>query len=80
MRFWIVLLLVATSTKIYADNITATSWLVADQSGHIIQSENINQQRSIASITKLMTVMVVLDSDADLNEYIKPYTRKELLQ
>ena len=80
MRLLIVLLLMVASTKIYADNITATSWLVADQSGHIIQSENINQQRSIASITKLMTVMVVLDSDADLDEYIKPYTRKELIQ
>ena len=80
MRLLIVLLLMVASTKIYADNITATSWLVADQSGHIIQSENINQQRSIASITKLMTVMVVLDSSPDLDEYIKPYTRKELIQ
>ena len=80
MRLWIVLGLMIASANVYADKITATSWLVADQSGHIIQSENINQQRSIASITKLMTVMVVLDSDADLNEYIKPYTRKELIQ
>ena len=68
------------SANVYADKITATSWLVADQSGHIIQSENINQQRSIASITKLMTVMVILDSSADLDEYLKPYTRKELIQ
>jgi D-alanyl-D-alanine endopeptidase (penicillin-binding protein 7) len=73
-------MLLLASTNIYAEKITATSWLVADQSGHIIQSENINQQRSIASITKLMTVMVVLDSGADLNEYIRPYTRKELIQ
>lgn len=80
MRFWIVLALMLASTEIYADKITATSWLVADQSGHIIQSENINQQRSIASITKLMTVMVILDSAADLDEYIKPYTRRELIQ
>jgi D-alanyl-D-alanine endopeptidase (penicillin-binding protein 7) len=80
IRSWIVLVLLIASTKIYAEKITATSWLVADQSGHIIQSENINQQRSIASITKLMTVMVVLDSGADLNEYIRPYTRKELIQ
>jgi D-alanyl-D-alanine endopeptidase (penicillin-binding protein 7) len=60
--------------------ITASSWLVADGSGKIIQSENIQQQRSIASITKLMTVMVVLDAHQDLDEYIKPYTRKELIQ
>ncbi len=80
MRSWIVLGLMIASANVYADKITATSWLVADQSGHIIQSENINQQRSIASITKLMTVMVILDSDADLDEYLRPYTRKELIQ
>ena len=80
MRSWIVLGLMIASANVYADKITATSWLVADQSGHIIQSENINQQRSIASITKLMTVMVILDSSADLDEYLKPYTRKELIQ
>lgn len=60
--------------------ITAQSWLVADESGRVIQSENIEQQRSIASITKLMTVMVVLDAQQDLTEYIKPYTRRELIQ
>ena len=60
--------------------ITATSWAVADGAGNIIQSENIQQQRSIASITKLMTVMVVLDANQDLEETITPYTRKELIQ
>ena len=60
--------------------ITAASWLVADERGRIIQSENIEQQRSIASITKLMTVMVVLDAHQDLTEVIKPYTRNELIQ
>ena len=60
--------------------ITATSWLVADANGQIIQSENSDQQRSIASITKLMTVMVVLDAHQDLTEFIKPYTRSELIQ
>ena len=44
----------------FAQPITATSWLVANGDGEIIQSENIHQQRSIASITKLMTVMVIL--------------------
>lgn len=60
--------------------ITATSWAVADGQGNIIQSENITQQRSIASITKLMTVMVVLDANLDLDEELKPHTRKELIQ
>lgn len=60
--------------------ITATSWLVADEDGHVIQGKNIEQQRSIASITKLMTVMVVLDAEQDLTEFIKPYSRWELIQ
>jgi D-alanyl-D-alanine carboxypeptidase len=60
--------------------ITATSWLVADEDGQIIQGKNIEQQRSIASITKLMTAMVVLDAHQDLNEFIKPYSRLELIQ
>jgi serine-type D-Ala-D-Ala endopeptidase (penicillin-binding protein 7) len=60
--------------------ITAKSWLVADSEGNVIQSENINEIRSIASITKLMTVMVVLDARQDLDQYIKPYTRRELIQ
>ena len=60
--------------------ITATSWLVADGSGKIIQGENTTEQRSIASITKLITAMVVLDANQDLNENLKPYTRREMIQ
>jgi len=60
--------------------ITATSWLVADESGRIIQSENIEQQRAIASITKLMTAMVVLDAKQDLTEQTGKYTRGETIQ
>jgi len=60
--------------------VTATSWLVADGDGEILESENMYESRSIASITKLMTAMVVLDAHQDLDEYIKPYTRRELLQ
>jgi len=61
-------------------SITAKSWLVADGKGKIIDGENTKQQRSIASITKLITVMVVLDAKQDLDEYIKPYTRREMIQ
>lgn len=60
--------------------LTAKSWLVADGKGKIIDGENTNQQRSIASITKLVTAMVVLDAKQNLDEYIKPYTRKEMIQ
>ena len=60
--------------------ITATSWLVASADGQVIQGSNTEQQRSIASITKLMTVMVVLDANQDLTETIGLYTRSELIQ
>ena len=61
-------------------SITAQSWLVADESGRVIQSQNIDQQRAIASITKLMTAMVVLDARQDLSEQIGKYTRAETIQ
>lgn len=63
-----------------ATTITATSWLVADGNGNIIESNNADQQRSIASITKLMTAMVILDAKQNLDEKIKGYTRSQLLQ
>jgi len=59
--------------------VTAKSWLVSDEAGNIIQSSNPDQQRSIASISKLMTVMIVLDRQQDLNESIGPFTRQQLI-
>jgi D-alanyl-D-alanine endopeptidase (penicillin-binding protein 7) len=77
-----ILLLVLTflSLEIYAKDVTATAWLVASADGDIIDSVNMHEERSIASITKLMTAMVVLDARLNLNEQLKPYTRRELLQ
>ncbi len=66
--------------------ITATSWLVADTDGNILQGNNTSQVRAIASITKLATSMVVLDSRQNLNEYIymkkfqKSLTRREVME
>jgi D-alanyl-D-alanine endopeptidase (penicillin-binding protein 7) len=67
-------------TLVLAQKITATSWLVADGSGNIIESVNAEQQRSVASITKLMTAMVILDAGQDLDEKINGVTRNDLLQ
>ena len=50
--------------------LTAQAWLVADSNGKIFEGSNINEIRSIASITKLMTAMVVLDSGQSLTEII----------
>jgi D-alanyl-D-alanine endopeptidase (penicillin-binding protein 7) len=60
--------------------ITAKSWLVADEQGHIIQGENTNAVRPIASISKLVTAMVVLDAKQNPNEQLGQYTRNQLLQ
>jgi D-alanyl-D-alanine endopeptidase (penicillin-binding protein 7) len=65
--------------------ITAQAWLVADKDGKRIDGNNTNEVRSIASITKLMTVMIVLDSNQDLDEIIstkhlgKKLSRRELI-
>lgn len=50
--------------------VTAQAWLVADSNGVIIEGTNTNDIRSIASITKLMTVMVILDSGQSLSEVL----------
>jgi D-alanyl-D-alanine endopeptidase (penicillin-binding protein 7) len=78
-KLLLVCLLVASSTA-HAIKVTADSWLVADSTGQILQSQNIDQVRPIASISKLMTAMVVLDAGQDLNEKVGTYTRHELLQ
>ena len=63
-----------------AKDITAQSWIVTDYKGKIIGGENYNQVRSIASISKLITVMVVLDANQNLEENLRPYTRNDLIQ
>jgi len=63
-----------------AKQITATSWLVADGNGKIIKSVNHDEVHSIASITKLMTAMVVLDANQNLDEKIGKFTRRQHLQ
>jgi D-alanyl-D-alanine endopeptidase (penicillin-binding protein 7) len=66
----IFLLLILLTLPAHATDITAHSWVVADSQGNIIKEWNADQVRSIASITKLMTAMVVLDAKQDLTERI----------
>lgn len=77
LLLWCLLLL---STNVWATKVTASSWLVADESGNILQSKNIDEVRPIASISKLMTAMVVLDAKQNLDEKLGTFTRFELLQ
>ena len=57
--------------------ITATSYLVADSDAHILGEQNIDEVRPIASITKLMTVMIVLDAHQNLDENVGGMTRRD---
>lgn len=68
--FLITILLIVSNTS-FALNIQAKTWLIADGDGTILEQENIDVIQPIASITKLMTAMVVLDSNDNLNETIK---------
>jgi D-alanyl-D-alanine endopeptidase (penicillin-binding protein 7) len=76
----LVLSLLFLTSSAFADKITATSWIVADGNGKVIESQNAAETRSIASITKLMTAMVILDANQDMNETLLGFTRKEHLQ
>jgi D-alanyl-D-alanine endopeptidase (penicillin-binding protein 7) len=75
-----------TTSNAQPVRITATSWLVADTDGNILQGNNTSQIRAIASITKLVTSMVVLDSRQSLDEHIymkkfqKSLTRREVME
>jgi len=73
-------LLLFVSIPTFSADITAKSWIVADDANNIIQSKNISAQRSIGSITKLMTVMVVLDIQQDPTQQLGSLTRKNLIQ
>jgi len=64
----------------FAVNITANSWLETDDQGNLIEGSNITEVRSIASITKLMTVMAVLDNNQNMQEKIGKYTREQHIQ
>ena len=79
-KIFLILLLLLFSQGSFAKNITATSWLVADGDGKIIDSEDIDKLRPIASITKLITAMTILDAKQDLDQKINQYTRRELLE
>jgi D-alanyl-D-alanine endopeptidase (penicillin-binding protein 7) len=42
--------------------------LIVDEQGNIVYAKGVDEPRPIASITKLMTAMVILDSDQSLDE------------
>ena len=76
----LVLIALLFVSNAFAVNITAQSWLETDDKGNLIEGSNITEVRSIASITKLMTVMAVIDSNPNMQEKIGKYTREQLIQ
>lgn len=64
------LTLSASIQAMTVSEITAKSFMVADSMGEVILERNADAVQPIASITKLMTAMVVLDAGQDLNEPI----------
>jgi D-alanyl-D-alanine endopeptidase (penicillin-binding protein 7) len=81
----LITLLFLSSSAYATQSLTAQAWLVADSNGKILEGSNTTEVRSIASITKLMTAMVVLDSGQSLTEiipkklYNKQLTREILI-
>ena len=55
--------------------LTAKSWVVTDSEGKIIAGENYEAVRSIASVTKLITAITVLDSHAPLDQPLNIKTK-----
>jgi serine-type D-Ala-D-Ala endopeptidase (penicillin-binding protein 7) len=83
LLLWTILVIV--SYPVSSTNILAKSWLIADGDGNVIDAENIEIQQPIASITKLMTAMVVLDAHPNLTTTLDkklrglPVTRGQLI-
>lgn len=71
MRLVSSFLLLLFSICANAGIITARSYLVTDDHGLVITGKNADHVQPIASITKLMTVMVVLDAEQPKDELIK---------
>ena len=63
---------VAWAKKSPAPQILATSYAVMDlETGEMLKEQNTSEVRSIASITKVMTAMVTLDANLDMDELIR---------
>jgi D-alanyl-D-alanine endopeptidase (penicillin-binding protein 7) len=76
----ILLLALLITSNAFSMTVTAHSWIVADGNGKIIQGESMDESRSIASITKLMTAMVIIDAGQNPNEKIGKFTREQHIQ
>jgi D-alanyl-D-alanine carboxypeptidase len=84
MKFLIYIWLLAACAAQSAE-LTAKSWLIADQDNMILDAKNPDLVTSIASITKVMTVIAVLQANQDLTQTFQydrhlRLSRKELIE
>ena len=68
-----------------ANDLTARSWLVADADNNILDSKDTTTVRSIGSITKIITVLTVLESRPLMDQHLTynkklRLTRQELVE
>ena len=71
MRYAIFILTLVFTLAAQAKPITAKSFLVTDNKGTVILEKNADRTQPIASITKLMTAIIVLNAHQDLTEELK---------
>ena len=71
MRYAIFLLALVFTLATQAKPITAKSFLVTDNKGSVILEKNADRTQPIASITKLMTAIIVLNANQDLTEELR---------
>lgn len=67
------------------NDLTAKTWIVADADNKILAGKDIATPRPMASITKVMTVLTVMEAKQDLAQYIRynnslMLTREELIE
>ena len=79
MRLFLLILTLLTSNA-FAFSMSAQSWLETDNQGNLLEGYNITEVRSIASITKLMTVMAVIDNNQNMLQKLGKYTREQHIQ
>ena len=77
-----ILLLLALNC--HAHEITAESWVVTNEEGNVIAGQNVSDVRPIASITKLVTAMTILNGGQNIDEPVKAQgfgmiTRRQLI-
>jgi D-alanyl-D-alanine endopeptidase (penicillin-binding protein 7) len=71
MRYAIFILALVFTLTAQAKAITAKSFLVTDNKGSVILEKNADRTQPIASITKLMTAIIILNAHQDLTEELR---------